>query len=80
MQVIDAIGPREQKWGDFVNALPKLEPRMCVFDIEYTSKDNMNCSKLFFCYWLPDGTPLKLKLTYATFKESFKTKIDVGGK
>lgn len=80
MQVIDAIGPREQKWGDFVAALPNKDPRMCVFDLEYTSHDGMNCSKLFFCYWLPDGTPLKLKLPYATFKESFKTKLDIGGK
>lgn len=53
---------------------------MCVFDLEYTNNDGMNCSKLFFCYWLPDGTPIKAKLLYATFKENFKTHLDVGGK
>jgi cofilin len=80
MQVIDVVGAREQNWATFLSSLPKQEPRMCVFDLEFTSNDGMNCSRLFFCYWLPDGTPLKLKLTYATFKESFKTKLDIGGK
>ena len=53
---------------------------MSVFDLEYVSNDGMHCSKLFFSYWLPDNTPLKLKLTYATFKESFKAAMDIGGK
>ena len=48
--------------------MPAKEPRMCVFDLEYTSNDGMNCSKLFFAYWLPEGTPIKQKMTYATFK------------
>lgn len=79
-QVIEALGDREGNWKKFMETLPPKEPRMCVFDLEYTNNDGMHCSKLFFCYWLPDGTPLKLKLTYASFKENFKTYLDVGGK
>jgi cofilin len=73
-------GEREQDWSNFIQSLPPKEPRMCVFDLEYINNDGMNVSKLFFCYWLPDGTPLKVKLLYATFKENFKTHLDVGGK
>lgn len=51
---------------------------MAVFDLEFTNSDGMNISKLFFVYWLPDGTPLKIKLLYATFKESFKSYLDIG--
>lgn len=61
-----------------MKSLPPKEPRMAVFDLEFTNNDGMNVSKLFFLYWLPDGTPLKIKLLYATNKESFKTSLDVG--
>lgn len=80
MQVVEGLGDREWNWAKFIESLPPKEPRMCVFDLEYTSNDGMNCSKLFFCYWLPDGIPLKQKLVYATFKENFKTYLDVGGR
>ena len=62
------MGERGSDWKGFVSSLPAKEPRMCVFDLEYTSNDGMNCSKLFFAYWLPEGTPIKQKMTYATFK------------
>ena len=80
MQVVDSLGQREQNWNNFLQTLPDKEPRMCVFDLEFTNNDGMHCSRLFFCYWLSDGTPLKLKLTNATFKESFKTNMNIGGK
>ena len=80
MQVIEAKGEKEENWAKFISVLPPAEPRMCIYDLEYTSHDGMNCSRLFFFYWLPDGTPLKMKLPYASFKESFKAKIDVLGK
>ena len=67
-KVLEKTGQREEDWSNFIQALPNKDPRMCVFDLEYSNKDGMNCSKLFFCYWLPDGTPLKVKLLYATFK------------
>jgi hypothetical protein len=67
-KVLEKTGQREEDWTNFIQALPNKDPRMCVFDLEYSNKDGMNCSKLFFCYWLPDGTPLKVKLLYATFK------------
>ena len=68
IQVFEKNGGREEDCANFIQSLPAKEPRMCVFDLEYTNKDGMNCSKLFFTYWLPDGTPLKTKLLYATFK------------
>lgn len=80
IKMIETTGDKEQNWGSFIASLPKAEPRLCVFDLEYTSHDGMKCSKLFFFYWLPDGTPLKMKFPYATMKESFKTKIDLLGK
>lgn len=67
-KVFEKRGEREEDWANFIQSLPAKEPRMCVFDLEYTNKDGMSCSKLFFTYWLPDGTPLKNKLLYATFK------------
>jgi hypothetical protein len=41
---------------------------MAVFDLDYATTDGMKCSRIVFCYWLPDGCPMKLKLLYATAK------------
>jgi hypothetical protein len=53
---------------------------MCVYKLEYVDGDNVNRSKLIFVYWSADGTQLKVKLLYATFKESLKNFLDIGGK
>lgn len=53
---------------------------MCVYKLEFVDGDNVNRSKLIFVYWAADGTPLKIKLLYATFKEALKTSLDIGGK
>lgn len=57
--------------------LVQNEPRFCVYDYQYKTKDNppMNAEKLVFIYWSPDTAPAALKLVSATTKEDFKKKL-----
>ena len=39
------------RYDDFVNAIPKDEPRYCVVDFEYTTEDGRKQEKLVFVFW-----------------------------
>ena len=77
---MEKVGQREENWGSFLQSLPPNDYRYCVFDIEYKTNDGMNCSKIFFCNWLAEGTPIKRKMLFATAKEAFKAYLDLNGK
>ncbi len=40
----------------------------------------MKVSKIFFCGWFPDAAKIKVKMLYATAKESFRSYLDLNGK
>ena len=80
IQVIEKIGARNEGWQDFVESLPEKDFRYCVFDFEFTNKDNMNISKLIFVNWNPDEAPIKHRVLYATAKENFKKILDLNNK
>ncbi len=40
----------------------------------------MNVSKIFFCSWSPDATPIKARMLYATGKEGFKGYLNLNNK
>jgi hypothetical protein len=56
--------------------MPANLPRYGIFDFEFTNADQMNISKLLFIYWLPDNTPIKAKVPYASAKEKFKARLN----
>jgi cofilin len=56
--------------------MPDNIPRYAIYDFEFTNSDQMNISKLLFIYWLPDTTPIKAKIPYASAKEKFKAKLN----
>jgi cofilin len=60
--------------------LPPTEYRFGVYDIEFKTNDGINSSKIFFTAWLPEGTKIKIKMLYATGKESFKSYLDLNTK
>jgi cofilin len=73
---VDKVGPRNSTWDEFINSMPANLPRYGIFDFEFTNADQMNISKLLFIYWLPDNTPIKAKVPYASAKEKFKARLN----
>lgn len=51
-----------------------------MYDVEFKTNDGINASKLFFLTWLPDGAKIKIKMLYASAKESVKQYLDLNGK
>jgi cofilin len=51
-----------------------------VYDIEFKTNDGINASKLFFLSWLPESAKIKIKMLYASGKESLKNYLDLNGK
>lgn len=78
--MIDSCGPKDQTWEEFIEKLPSCEFRYGVYDFSYTNEDKMNISKVLFVNWNPDEAPIKLRMIYATAKESFKSYLGLNGK
>lgn len=71
-QVISRIGQKNESWADFLSNMPENQVRFGIYDIHFTNADNMNITKLLFIHWLPDLSPIKAKVPYATGKENLK--------
>lgn len=70
--VIEKEGAKEETYDDFVNAIPKDEPRYCVVDFEYTTEDGRKQEKLVFVFWSPDEGKVQNKMLYASSKDNIK--------
>jgi len=77
-----AAGFEKQIWPEFVKTLVGSDgPRFAVIDFTYTTKDGRIQKSLVSVGWCPDkGTPAKLKMTFASTKTTFETKINIGKK
>jgi len=73
--VIETEGGKDATYSEFLALLPDDSPRYCVFDFNFKHKDGRDINKLVFIFWCPDNSNVKLKMTYATAKESFKKKL-----
>lgn len=72
----------KQVWPEFTKQLTSADgPRFAVIDFVYTTKDGRIQKTLLSLGWCPDkGTPAKQKMTFASTKTAFETKINIGKK
>ena len=72
----------KQVWPEFVKALTSADgPRFAVVDFTYMTKDGRIQKTLLSLGWCPDkGTSAKAKMTFASTKTAFETKINIGKK
>jgi len=73
--IIETQGEREKKYSDFAAALPPAEPRYAVCDVDYTTNDDMENSKLVFFHWSPENSKVKDKMLYAASKDTIKNAL-----
>jgi len=73
--VIECDADGKATYQEFVDKLPKDQPRYAVLDFEYTTDDGRPQSKLIFVLWSPDNSNVKLKMVYAASKDNLKRKL-----
>ncbi|XP_076953039.1 actin-depolymerizing factor 7-like [Bidens hawaiensis] len=73
---VDKIGGPNESYEDFTNALPRDECRYAVFDLDFTTDENVQKSKIFFIAWSPDTSKVRMKMVYASSKDRFKRELD----
>lgn len=62
-------------YEEFVEGLPENEPRYAVYDYEFATTDGRKNSKVVLFSWLPDSTPIKHKMVYASSKSTLRTTL-----
>jgi len=73
--VVATEGAPTASFDDFIEALPESEPRYAVFDFEF-DRDGCKKSKIVFVTWVPDTSPIRSKMLYASSKDKFKRDLD----
>ncbi|KAK8690371.1 hypothetical protein V6N13_073905 [Hibiscus sabdariffa] len=74
--VVDKVGSPDETYEDFTAALPANECRYAVFDLDFTTSENCQKSKIFFIAWSPDTSRVRSKMVYASTKDRFKRELD----
>ncbi|KAL4281432.1 hypothetical protein GQ457_03G013580 [Hibiscus cannabinus] len=84
--VVDKVGSPDETYEDFTAALPANECRYAVFDLDFTTSENCQKSKIFFIAWCqpflhsillaPDTSRVRSKMVYASTKDRFKRELD----
>lgn len=77
-----ARGFQSTIWPVFVSQMENANgPRFGVIDFSYISKDDRTVRHLVVISYCPDkGVTAKQKMTFASTKTSFETKINIGKK
>ena len=70
--VIEEVGEKSSTYADFKKSLfAKDGPRYAVVDFEYKKSETGQIQdKLVFVFWCPDTSKIKLKMIYASSKDS----------
>jgi len=73
---------KNKHWKNFIAAIEKANgPRFGVIDFTYITSEARTVKALVSVSYCPDkGTPARLKMTFASTKTAFETKINVGKK
>ncbi|KAI7737211.1 hypothetical protein M8C21_022319 [Ambrosia artemisiifolia] len=74
--VIEKLGQPNDNYADFQNSLPANECRYAVYDLDFTTVENCQKSKIFFFAWCPDSSRVRSKMIYASSKETFKRELE----
>eukprot|EP00916_Digyalum_oweni_P023239 GHVL01038612.1.p1 GENE.GHVL01038612.1~~GHVL01038612.1.p1 ORF type:complete len:137 (+),score=19.99 GHVL01038612.1:58-468(+) len=73
--IVESTGDKSLTYQDFVKALPPEEPRYGVVDVQYDTPDGRPQEKIVFVGWSPDNCGVKLRMLYASSKDSIKRKL-----
>lgn len=70
--VIEEVGEKSKTYDEFKKSLfAKDGPRYAVVDFEYKKSETGQIQdKLVFIFWCPDSSKIKLKMIYASSKDS----------
>ncbi|KAH7538020.1 hypothetical protein FEM48_Zijuj03G0155000 [Ziziphus jujuba var. spinosa] len=74
--VVEKAGSPEATYEDFTSSMPADECRYAVFDLDFTTDENCQKSKIFFIAWSPDTSKVRSKMVYASSKDRFKRELD----
>ncbi|KAK9072921.1 hypothetical protein SSX86_009357 [Deinandra increscens subsp. villosa] len=74
--VIEKLGKPTENYADFQKSLPANECRYAVYDLDFTTVENCQKSKIFFFAWCPDSSRVRSKMIYASSKETFKRELE----
>ncbi|XP_047328798.1 actin-depolymerizing factor 7 [Impatiens glandulifera] len=74
--VLDKLGSPEESYEDFTASLPADECRYAVYDLDFTTNENCQKSKIFFIAWSPESSKVRMKMVYASTKDRFKRELD----
>ncbi|XP_076887271.1 actin-depolymerizing factor 10-like [Bidens hawaiensis] len=74
--VIEKLGQPNESYVDFQKSLPTNECRYAVYDLDFTTVENCQKSKIFFFAWCPDSSRVRSKMIYASSKETFKRELE----
>ncbi|ONM57312.1 actin-depolymerizing factor 1 isoform X2 [Zea mays] len=73
---VDRLGGPNQGYGDFTDSLPANECRYAIYDLDFTTIENCQKSKIFFFSWSPDTARTRSKMLYASSKDRFRRELD----
>ncbi|MFD4902127.1 actin-binding ADF family protein [Streptomyces sp. NPDC058411] len=73
--VVDRSG-KVDGYDEFVEVLPEDEPRYAIHDFEYATADGRRTSKIVLFSWLPESSPIKSKMIFASSKATLRAALD----
>ncbi|KAE8717503.1 Actin-depolymerizing factor 7 [Hibiscus syriacus] len=74
--VVEKLGEPNHKYEDLIASLPANECRYAVFDLDFTTEENCQKSKIIFIAWSPDSSRVRNKMVYASSKDRFRKELD----
>lgn len=72
---VEKTGGPEKTYDDFVEALPENDCRYGLIDLEFSTDDGRETSKLVFISWNPDTASVRPKMLYSGSKEALKAAL-----
>ena len=66
---------KESTIEEFIEQLPRDQPRYYVYDVPYTALDGASRNRLIFVAWSPDTCPVKPKMVFASSKVAIKQRL-----
>mmetsp|Transcript_45572 Transcript_45572/g.75976 ORF Transcript_45572/g.75976 Transcript_45572/m.75976 type:complete len:142 (+) Transcript_45572:83-508(+) len=74
--ILEATGEPDASYESFTEMLPEHECRYGLYDHDYVDIEGCQKSKIVFFAWSPDTAKVKMKMLYASSKDSFRRLLD----
>ena len=66
---------RDATFNDFLQEVPKDEPRYIVYDFSYTTNGGEKRDRLLFIFWSPEKARMEDKVSYSSTKSNILKEI-----